>query len=413
MIIKRRGLFSWVRAAWRPALGGATLAAISLVAADSFPEFTPGAGYTNRLVPKEPWSIHIVRVDRARGEFEIQSAHALNLALGLSPLGRQLNQAPPQWGVPVAGVNGDFYQRDRAYAGDTRGLQIVDGELISAPADSASFWIDAAGQPHTGRTLPRFVTTWPDGTTTLFGLNEDRDHDAAVLYTPAIGASTRTRADGLELVLERTGEGKWLPLQIGETYDVRVKEARRDGNTPVAPGTLVLSLGPGLAKTSPQIKPGAVLRISTGSSPHLRGARTAISAGPVLVLAGKKQNWLKSAKAVGPTGDYSVRSMSERHPRSGVGWNDRYFYLIGVDGRQASSSGMTLDELAGQFLSLGCTEAMNLDGGGSATMWAGGRLVNTPCDPGHRERDIANSLLVFKKKPSGPSAQTTKSSALN
>ena len=38
-------------------------------------------------------------------------------------------------GHAVAGLNGDFYERENPlYAGDPRGLQIVDGELLSGPA---------------------------------------------------------------------------------------------------------------------------------------------------------------------------------------------------------------------------------------------------------------------------------------
>ena len=67
---------------------------------------------------------------------------------------------------------------------------------------------------------------------------------------------------------------------------------------------------------------------------------------------------------------------------------------------------MTLEQLAAYFIKLDCKEAMNLDGGGSATMWAAGRLVSVPSDPGHRERDVANSLLVVRKKaPAGAASQ--------
>jgi exopolysaccharide biosynthesis protein len=46
---------------------------------------------------------------------------------------------------------------------------------------------------------------------------------------------------------------------------------------------------------------------------------------------------------------------------------------------------------------LGCQEAMNLDGGGSATLWYNGRVQNRPCD-GY-ERPIANALVILKKTP--------------
>ncbi len=87
--------------------------------------------------------------------------------------------------------------------------------------------------------------------------------------------------------------------------------------------------------------------------------------------------------------------MTERHPRTAIGWSDREFFFIEVDGRQASSVGMTLDELASYCSKLGCREAMNLDGGGSATLWFDGEVRNNPCDG--QERPIANSLVLIRK----------------
>jgi hypothetical protein len=53
----------------------------------------------------------------------------------------------------------------------------------------------------------------------------------------------------------------------------------------------------------------------------------------------------------------------------------------------------TLPELADLFLSLGVTEALNLDGGGSSVMVVQGRRVNRPSGPMGR-RPVANALLV-------------------
>lgn len=90
--------------------------------------------------------------------------------------------------------------------------------------------------------------------------------------------------------------------------------------------------------------------------------------------------------------------MRERHPRTAVGWNGRCLFLVEVDGRQKNLSvGMTLDELAKLLTKLGCEEAMNFDGGGSATLWYDGQVRNSPCD--RMEREIANCLVIVKKKP--------------
>jgi len=88
--------------------------------------------------------------------------------------------------------------------------------------------------------------------------------------------------------------------------------------------------------------------------------------------------------------------MTERHPRSAIGWDARHLYLVEVDGRQENLSvGMTVEELAGHMARLGCSDAMNLDGGGSATLWCAGKIRNSPCDG--RERPIANALVVLRK----------------
>lgn len=101
---------------------------------------------------------------------------------------------------------------------------------------------------------------------------------------------------------------------------------------------------------------------------------------------------------------YEFSSMTERHPRTAIGWNEDYFFLVEVDGRQRNLSvGMTLNELASFLIEIGCREAVNLDGGGSATLWYNGKVQNRPCD-GY-ERPIANSLIVLKKK-SGAREQT-------
>jgi exopolysaccharide biosynthesis protein len=97
---------------------------------------------------------------------------------------------------------------------------------------------------------------------------------------------------------------------------------------------------------------------------------------------------------------YQFKSMKERHPRSAVGWNREHYFLVTVDGRQKESVGMTLEELGKHLAAIGCSEAMNLDGGGSATLWADGRIRNHPSDGS--ERPIANALVVVRPENPAP-----------
>ena len=372
--------------------GMLALAALGEDASASRSSLAHDVAYNNYRKPAGPWSIHVVRVPRGRSPFQIHAVHARGSAVGLSRVSEQAAFGDPALVTGVAAINGDFYQREGPYAGDPRGLQIVEGELISAPTGSASFWIDAIGEPHTTNTISLLQVTWPDGSSAPIGLNGSRAPNEIELYTPALGPSTHT-VRGRELVLEQQGSSAWLPLRPGRIYQARVREIREAGDTRILPGMMVLSIGPALARSIPRVQVGEVLVISTTTLPNLRGVKTALSGGPVIVRDAKRQR-IK----VDDSDSYRFSSMMERHPRSAIGWNEDYFFLVEVDGRHRGLSvGMTLSELASYLVELGCLEAMNLDGGGSATLWYDGKVQNRPCD-GY-ERPVANSLVVLKKTP--------------
>jgi len=95
-----------------------------------------------------------------------------------------------------------------------------------------------------------------------------------------------------------------------------------------------------------------------------------------------------------------------RHPRTclGIKPNGRVI-LLTVDGRNDNSAGMNLFELTKIMRWLGCTDAINFDGGGSTTLWVNGfphdGVVNFPTDnkkwDHEGQRKVANVILVKKK----------------
>ena len=195
------------------------------------------------------------------------------------------------------------------------------------------------------------------------------------------------------MILAKSQGGPWLPLRIGRTYTARVREIREAGDTPLGSNIMVLSLGPaGLKQRIPKLRSATWCAFPPASQPALHGIRTAIGGGPILIHNGERQR-IRQPDSMA----YQLTTMLEQHPRAAIGWNDKYIYLVEVDGRQKHLSiGMTLEDLAKWLMKLGCTEAMNFDGGGSATLWFDGQVRNSPCD--RMEREIANCLVIVRKK---------------
>ena len=67
-----------------------------------------------------------------------------------------------------------------------------------------------------------------------------------------------------------------------------------------------------------------------------------------------------------------------RHPRAALGVAEGIAMSVTCDGRSPADAGLTLGELAELMAALGAVQAINLDGGGSATQVCGGRIVNVP-----------------------------------
>lgn len=132
---------------------------------------------------------------------------------------------------------------------------------------------------------------------------------------------------------------------------------------------------------------------NTTSSEELldRGALHAYSFGPALVEDGLAADGLDQ---VAIDTNFGNRSIQKANPRTGFGMIEPGHYLfVVVDGRsEGYSRGMTLIEFADLFVELGATEAYNLDGGGSSTMYFMGKVVNRPAK--QSERGVSDILYL-------------------
>ena len=93
------------------------------------------------------------------------------------------------------------------------------------------------------------------------------------------------------------------------------------------------------------------------------GIRDGISCNPFLVINGEKMN-------VNGTG-------GGLNPRTAVGQRaDGAVLLLVIDGRQATSLGASMSDVADVMLSFGAVNAGNLDGGGSTVLYYNGEIKN-------------------------------------
>ena len=121
---------------------------------------------------------------------------------------------------------------------------------------------------------------------------------------------------------------------------------------------------------------------------------TVLASGPIMLDNGKRSDWSACSKSF----------IETRHPRSAIYTKgDGTVVFITVDGRSAGNAdGMSIPELAYLVKILGGDDAINLDGGGSTTLWLKGApdngVLNYPTDNklfDHAgERSVSNIFYV-------------------
>jgi exopolysaccharide biosynthesis protein len=126
--------------------------------------------------------------------------------------------------------------------------------------------------------------------------------------------------------------------------------------------------------------------------PLLKNVEDAIVTGPLL-LKNSQINPLQKR----PFNDL-------KHPRSAICLGKKEIWLVAADGRHKEATGLNLNDLAQFLLSCGCPQAINLDGGGSTTLYLNTKklngIVNHPSDNkkfgSEGERPVANVLFLRK-----------------
>ena len=271
----------------------------------------------------------------------------------------------------VLGINASFFEMRGDLAGIPVGMLKIKGAWFGVPRfpravlgwkeDGTRVLVDQLDMEWTALVNGREVQ--------LSTVNAARTPADTVLYTPAFNSSTLTESGGLEVIVK----------------DGKVAEVHSNGNAEIPDNGFVLSYGPEAAGSAGSPRIGFPVQFSYRFK-------------PVRPEYAGDSEWKEMDYLVGgaglliwngePVGDYLVEELDQQgrafdttqHPRTAVGIDGQGKWLfVVVDGRQPGTSvGMSLEEMTRLMASLGCKYAVNLDGGGSSTMYLNGKVVNSP-----------------------------------
>lgn len=347
-----------------------------------------GIVYREYTLPEGPWALQVLEIPRKLSGIELGVKVGSKTILGLEPLDMLAQRTTSPARKSIAGVNGDFYIIQRGpYQGDPIGLCVADGELVSTPIKRSAAAILENGEPVIDRFRLKATIRRPDGENVrIDGVNQQCPQNGLALLTTTFSDSTRPAEDTVALFagpLDR-------PLAPKGKYKLQVKEIRSAGTALAIPPKTVAILGNGAGRVFLEgLKPGDRITCTIDITPGSGNIRQAIGGGPRLLREGAVSI---EAEAEGIGASF----VTDRHPRTAFGFNKDRIFLVTVDGRQPGySAGMSLTELADFMLRLGAREAVNLDGGGSTTMWVSGSVRNRPSDG--RVRPIANAIMIYAR----------------
>ena len=398
------------------ALGPAAQAAQN--ASSGWEQVAAGVDFRRFSLPG-PNRVHVARLDREQSDVILESSIAQGRLSGgletVSGMAERYEDAINAWGGTwgarnhvVVAINGSFYDPK---TGIPHGGMIHSGwyakwfdELSGV---SGLSWKDDhnvfIGQCVYHRPEKQVLTNLTTGDRMeIHGINRRPGRDQLILLTPQFDRDSQRVSKGIDVLVELTRPAMLMPfphMVTGVVREIRIAP----GSTPIPFNHVVLR---GWGDTDDQLLEFLSVGEVVGLSLEITHLDTDCK-------YAESEEWTKSYASVagniiflldGEIQEFEQKGALLQHPRTAICYNEDYIYFVVVDGRDDSYSvGVTVLELA-TFCreKLNATEGINLDGGGSSTMWVNGKVVNRPSD-GH-ERGVANGVLMVVVEPSEKSS---------
>lgn len=365
----------------------------------------PGVAYRRFIDRGGPFTLHLVRVNLRDPGVEVRHARAHDQLRTRERTTGMIGRARDAGSNILAAVNADFFNLQ---TGENENNQVINGEWwkgvknTDSPYDTydnahIQFGLDARGRP----VMDRFLfdgRAWSRGVATpilTVNFNQLGNPESVVLYTPRFGATTprdtaRQTAEAAMTSIGRKGD-TLLFVRRGAV-------ATTSGSTIPSDGVVLAAYGAGSRFNEVKaMAEGDTVKMLLATLPRLSP-----SSAPSMLIGGWPRILRDGRNVAGeaPVQEGTIsRNAEARHPRTAIGFSrdSSTLFLLTVDGRQETSVGMTLDELAAIMRRLGAWQAMNFDGGGSTTMVIDGAVVNKPSDQ-TGEREIGNALVVVRRR---------------
>ncbi|MBQ5777305.1 MAG: phosphodiester glycosidase family protein [Oscillospiraceae bacterium] len=288
--------------------------------------------------------------------------------------------------VAVAAVNGDFFTFG---VGVPHGIFIDDGRILSTPPQYyAAFGITNDNKPFITRhgTILDKEFRINGILCDITGINNPHTKDAAslMLYTADYARSTKTGTEAYELLCRVISgdvrHGETLTFTVEKIFDAV-------GDTALSDGYIVLSAQGSRIADLKKLSAGETHSVSFRFNEAWANVKFAVGGIELLLKDGEV---------------YS-RSDTSNQPRTSVGIRpDGTVVMATFDGR-GDAKGMSYEASARAMKALGCTDALNLDGGGSTTFVlrtpgaASTNIVNNVS--GSSPRQVANALVLMNTAP--------------
>jgi putative cell wall-binding protein len=338
-------------------------------------EIAPGLTLDTHVLPG-PIVTHVVGVTRAAG-WDLRATTAsgnLFSRLWTTDIDRRLD-------APLA-INGTFFNPSN---GDPSYALAVDGRLLKAPGAGGTI----LGLDPTNPGASLFAT--PDFTITLDGETVDTVNAGA----PGDGQiAMLTREYNRNLPVDVSYCRASLDAAGGVTLDAEGSASQAYDVAAVSCGDADISDGDADVVVALEGTPeGDFVAGLTGRVTYTWRAHPA--ANGVTVVIGGNITLVHGGEVSTDVTMNGGPFFYERAPRTAVcATRDETMLLVVVDGGQPGYSvGFTPRELADYLISLGCFDAMNLDGGGSSALVVHGVLANRPSDHGG-QRAVGSALFV-------------------